>query len=195
MFYYCLISEKAAKKKFGPKQCIFSEGWVEFRDKKVAKRVAFSLNNCQISNKRSSRWFDEIWNIKYLPKFQWGHLNERLAYERAVRKQRLRIEIAQVKKETGFFVQNLEKNKVLKRLEKKQKLNLQSQQREWSFKQKKTDDEIVLQNLSDKANAVPSMKKAQHKVTSAATNTNFLKTLFSGGIQTGKTSVNVDLTS
>ncbi len=39
-------------------------GWVEFADKRVAKRVAQGLNNTQIGGKKSSRYYDDIWSIK-----------------------------------------------------------------------------------------------------------------------------------
>ncbi|CAK9802676.1 Activator of basal transcription 1 [Anthophora quadrimaculata] len=92
----------------------FTEGWVEFESKKVAKYVAFTLNNAQISTRKKSKFYDAIWNIKYLPRFKWIHLCERLAYERAVRKQRLRAEIAQAKREANFFSQNVDRSRKLR---------------------------------------------------------------------------------
>lgn len=52
----------------GSKQ--FSEGWIEFSDKKVAKSVAESLNNTRISGKKGNFYHDDTWNIKYLKKFK-----------------------------------------------------------------------------------------------------------------------------
>ena len=147
---------------------------MEFLDKKIAKRIALTLNNQQVGGKRRSRCYEEIWNIKYLHRFKWGHLNEKLAYERAVHQQRLRTEITQAKKETSFFVQNVEKQKYFKRLEKKQK---KIDTREWEFKQKATEAEI-LSSKSDKEK-----KPGKHKAEKVATNTDFLKTLFSGGVE------------
>lgn len=46
----------------------FTEGWVEFESKKIAKYVAFTLNNTQISTRKKSKFYDVIWNIKYLPR-------------------------------------------------------------------------------------------------------------------------------
>lgn len=46
----------------------FTEGWIEFESKKVAKYVASSLNNTQISTRKKSKFYDVIWNIKYLPR-------------------------------------------------------------------------------------------------------------------------------
>lgn len=42
---------------------------MEFLQKKIAKQVAASLNNTLIGGKKSSRWHDEIWNIKYLHRY------------------------------------------------------------------------------------------------------------------------------
>lgn len=91
----------------------FTEGWVEFKKKKVAKQVAAHLNNKQIGGRKRSKFYDFIWNIKYLPRFKWVHLSERLAYERAVRKQRMTTEIAQAKRVANFFSQNVEFNDYL----------------------------------------------------------------------------------
>ncbi|XP_013402130.1 activator of basal transcription 1 [Lingula anatina] len=175
----------------GKKARLFTEGWLEFADKRIAKRVALSLNNTQIGGKRRSRWHDEIWNIKYLPKFKWVHLNERLAYEKEVHKQRMRTEIAQVKKEANFYVQNVEKGDKFKRLEKAQKMK--GQVRKWEFTQKDTEDEI----LSKKSKLETSegqlkgpvalrQKKKERKLKGdpkkkAGLNKSFLASIFSGG--------------
>ncbi|XP_050344344.1 uncharacterized protein LOC126769523 [Nymphalis io] len=94
---------------------LFTEGWVEFEKKKTAKSVAANLNNTQIGSRKKSRYYDMIWNIKYIPRFKWVHLSERLAYERAAMKQRLRAEISQAKKEAHYLQNNIEKSKKLKR--------------------------------------------------------------------------------
>jgi ESF2/ABP1 family protein len=53
-----------------------------------------------------------LWNLKYLKGFRWTHLNERKAYEQEMRKQRLRQEVAFAKKETNFYMQNVENSKI-----------------------------------------------------------------------------------
>ncbi len=63
-----------------------------------------------MGGKRKNPWYFELWNMKYLKSFRWTHLNERLAYEQEMRKQRLRQEIALAKKEANFYVQNVEKS-------------------------------------------------------------------------------------
>ena len=62
----------------GNKKKNFTEGWVEFHDKRVAKTVALMLNNTPIGGKKCSYYHDDLWNIKYLSKFRWTHLTEKI---------------------------------------------------------------------------------------------------------------------
>ncbi|XP_011861027.1 PREDICTED: activator of basal transcription 1-like [Vollenhovia emeryi] len=117
----------------------FTEGWIEFESKKVAKFVAQTLNNTQVSTRKKSKFYDVVWNIKYLPRFKWIHLSERLAYERAVHKQRLLTEIAQAKREVNFFSYNVEKSK---KLRKKKERGEEKPFKLPEVKQRETDNEI-----------------------------------------------------
>lgn len=69
------------------------------------------LNNQQVNSRKKSKHYDCIWNIKYLSGFKWTHLHERLAYEKAARRQKLRAEIQLAKKKSNFFTINLGKQK------------------------------------------------------------------------------------
>jgi len=119
---------KRRKKHGGNTKKQFTEGWLEFKDKKIAKTVARSLNNTKIGGKKRYYYHDDIWNIKYLPKFQWTHIKEKLAYEKAARGQRMRTEISQAKKEASFYLENVGKGKAMtamqERREKKRKRKL-----------------------------------------------------------------------
>lgn len=44
----------------------------------MAKQVAKVLNATIIGGKKNSHYHDDMWNIKYLPKFKWDHLTERI---------------------------------------------------------------------------------------------------------------------
>lgn len=112
------------KKKFARK---FSEGWVEFEKKSVAKKVATTLNNTHVSNRKKSKLYDCTWNIKYLSGFKWTHLNERLAYEKAAKRQKLRAEIQVAKKNSNYFTINLDKQKKNKKYANKEFENLSSE--------------------------------------------------------------------
>ncbi|XP_076246648.1 activator of basal transcription 1 [Calliopsis andreniformis] len=137
--------EKLKKRKQGCSKS-FTEGWVEFESKKVAKYVASTLNNTQISTRKKSKFYDVIWNVKYLPRFKWIHLSERIAYERAVRKQRLRAEIAQAKREANFFSHNVDRSRKLRR---KQQLGEKSSFVPPVIKQRDTDAEIRSRKEND----------------------------------------------
>lgn len=62
-----LVSEGGKKKKRKPSKH-FTEGWIEFKKKRIAKQVAALLNNKQIGGRKRSKFYDFIWNIKYLPR-------------------------------------------------------------------------------------------------------------------------------
>ena len=65
------------KKHGGNTRKNFTEGWVEFEDKKHAKFVAAALNNQPLGGKKTNYYHADIWNIKYLKKFKWEHLTEK----------------------------------------------------------------------------------------------------------------------
>lgn len=94
---------------------------MEFESKRVAKFVATNLNNKQISLKKRSRFFDDCWSMKYLPRFKWIHLSERLSYEKAVFRQRLQTEVSQARTEAAFFQDNLDKSEKFKKIKKREK--------------------------------------------------------------------------
>lgn len=126
------------KKKAGSNAKNFTEGWVEFRDKRVAKLVAASLHNTPMGVRKRSRFHHDLWNMKYLHRFKWTHLSERLAYERQVRQQRMRAEVSQAKRETNFYLQNVEKSK---HFSKRDGRGAQ-EEKSWGFAQRRTEEEI-----------------------------------------------------
>lgn len=50
----------------GKKERRFVEGWIEFMDRKLAKRVAASLNNTMVGGRKRSKAYESLWNLKYL---------------------------------------------------------------------------------------------------------------------------------
>ncbi|XP_077241359.1 RNA-binding (RRM/RBD/RNP motifs) family protein [Tasmannia lanceolata] len=103
----------------------FSEGWVEFTKKSVAKRVANMLNGEQIGGKKRSSFYYDLWNIKYLSKFKWDNLTEEIAYKNATREQKLALEISAAKRERDFYLSKVDQSRALssmkERAKKKQK--------------------------------------------------------------------------
>ncbi|XP_041713968.1 activator of basal transcription 1 [Coregonus clupeaformis] len=157
-------SVKRRKKKAGSKACSFTEGWVEFRDKRVAKRVAASLHNTPMGARKRSRFVSDLWNIKYLHRFQWCHLSERLAYEMTVLQQRLRTEISQAKRETNFYLANVEKSQNMDKLRKKRERKGEKiEEKTWDFTQRRTEDEIQMSRLRKQTMSKKNLLKAQDK--------------------------------
>lgn len=98
--------KKQHQKKVGG---VFVDGWVEFKSKKSAKNAALALNGTTVQGNKRSKFFGELWAIKYLPKFKWANLTEQIAYEKAVRDQKMRTEISQATREAGLYMKQVEK--------------------------------------------------------------------------------------
>ncbi|OSX59280.1 hypothetical protein POSPLADRAFT_1183979 [Postia placenta MAD-698-R-SB12] len=104
------------------KKAHFTEGWVEFKDKRVARSVAEMLNAQPIGGKKGTRWRDDVWTMKYLPKFKWNMLTEQIAHEAAIHSAQLRVELSQSRHEQREYLKNVELARVLdKRAERKRK--------------------------------------------------------------------------
>lgn len=70
-------------------------------------------------------------------RFKWSHLVEQMAYEKAMREQRMRFEIGQAKKETNFYTNMVEKSKRMKRINDNDNKSTMRY-----YKQRLTDEEI-----------------------------------------------------
>lgn len=86
----------------------YTEGWAEFINKKHAKLAAEVLNGNPIGGKKGNFYYDDILNIKYLPKFKWHDLTEQIALEVQERQEKLKAEIALATKENRVFIDNVE---------------------------------------------------------------------------------------
>ncbi|KAM9350907.1 activator of basal transcription 1 [Symphorus nematophorus] len=152
------------KKTSGSRRCDFTEGWVEFRDKRVAKRVAASLHNTPMGTRKRQRFFSDLWSIKYLHRFQWTHLSERLSYEQTVLQQRLRTEVSQAKRETNFYLNNVDRSAHLdKQRRKRQRDGQQVEERTWDFTQRQTEDEIQMKKKKKKTKQLDKFRLIQQK--------------------------------
>lgn len=109
----------------------YTEGWVEFTSKKVAKATAEMLNAQPIgalaaSNSKKSgsggastkmgktkkRFQDDVWTIKYLRGFKWHMLSEQIAQERASHTARLRTELSQSAYEQNDYLKKVERARI-----------------------------------------------------------------------------------
>lgn len=99
----------------------YTEGWVEFEKKNRAKEAGEALNMNRITNHKGSIHYDDFWSVKFLKGFKWSHLTEKVAYERRVREQKLRVEMMEVRKENASYIAQVEAGKKLDHIEERQR--------------------------------------------------------------------------
>lgn len=81
---------KKRKREGGNRKKKYVDGWVEFIDKRKAKKAADILNGTPIGGKKRHNYYrDDIWNLKYLHKFKWSMIKEEERYKKMSRKQKL----------------------------------------------------------------------------------------------------------
>lgn len=109
---------KRRKMEGGSRKRNYVDGWVEFESRKIAKRVAASLNGTTIGGKKRHNFYrDDLWSCEYLAKFKWEDIKEQEYYNRSVRKSRLDAAFAQARKENDAFIEGVEKSKLQRRME------------------------------------------------------------------------------
>ena len=89
----------------------YTDGWVEFADKRVAKAVAVTLNGTTMGGRKRGYWYDDVWSCKYLKGFKWQHLTERGVMEGKGREGRRREEVGRAKREAEHYRQQMDKRK------------------------------------------------------------------------------------
>lgn len=79
-----------------------------------------TLNSTPIGGaKRHNYYRDDIWNIKYLPRFKWNQLKEAAIYNRHVRKARLDQKVSQARRENDFYLERVEQAKTRRKIAEK----------------------------------------------------------------------------
>jgi len=99
------------KKHRGNPRKKFVDGWVEFCSKKIAKRVTESLNGQTMGGDKRNYWRDDVWNIKYLPKFKWYHLAETITYANAIKTEKMKAGSNLAKRENEDYLKKVQKGK------------------------------------------------------------------------------------
>ncbi len=125
----------------------YKEGWIEFDDKIYAKLAEYQLNGKPIGGNKKCIYRDELWNLKYLHKFKWNDLIENITMEKKIQEKKLKIEIAQSKRENDFIVKNYEKSK--KFLNKKKNNPENETEEKGDKKEKNSNNEEKEFNMKD----------------------------------------------
>jgi len=81
--------------------------------------VALALNNTPIGGKKRDYYSQDIWNIKYLKKFKWHHLTEKISYESQVKHQKVRNSLTEAQLEAKFYLDKAGQSKALKAMKRK----------------------------------------------------------------------------
>ncbi|KAF9892457.1 RNA-binding ATPase activator esf2 [Aspergillus nanangensis] len=113
------VRSASAPRRRSNKRKLYTDGWVEFASKSVAKRCAETLNASIVGGRKGSFYYDDIWNMKYLRGFKWSDLMEQVQRERSEREAKQRIEDTRARKEDKVFLQGVESGKVLDGIQKK----------------------------------------------------------------------------
>lgn len=140
----------------GNKKKKYTEGWVEFVNKKDAKLCAQTMNGNILGGKKSSYYHDDVINIKYLSGFKWFDLTQQIAKENEIRQSKLALEVSQQAKLNKTFVNNVEKSKYIT---KKRKAN-EAEGKEDKKAAKRTFDQRDV--TSTRADADLAFKKAKN---------------------------------
>ena len=88
----------------------FKEGWIEFEDKIMAKLCEYELNGKEIGGKKREALSSEIWNLRYLHKFKWHHLVEKLQLMQKIKQQELKTAINQAHRENQFIMESYQQS-------------------------------------------------------------------------------------
>lgn len=114
------LAEKRKKRKIRRRsQANFVRGWVEFEDKKEAKRIVKMLDGVRMSDRKGDKYYHDDWHMKYLKGFKWRHLKEKFQAHLAEQNQKMQQEMIQIRKEESFFKKQIKRAKRVKKLNSK----------------------------------------------------------------------------
>ncbi|ORY74530.1 hypothetical protein BCR35DRAFT_140631 [Leucosporidium creatinivorum] len=76
-----------------------------------------------IGGKKGTRHRDDVWTMKYLPRFRWDMLSEQVALERATQTSLLRFHLQHSRTEQESYLSAVEKARVGRKIEEKKQLD------------------------------------------------------------------------
>lgn len=103
------------KERKGDRGKRYTEGWVEFGDKRVAKRVAQKLHGTPMGGTRRSAHYEALWNLRYLSRFKWHHLTEEDRAARAESAQAFAAEVREAARERNFYASRVNQARAIEK--------------------------------------------------------------------------------
>ncbi|KAH8871952.1 Pre-rRNA-processing protein [Schistosoma japonicum] len=166
------------KKKKAGKYRQYEEGWVEFLNNKIAKRVSKRLNCTEVLGAKRNPWFGELWNIRFLKDTSWNDLFGADREEEEQRRTAHDRDIVVAKHQSRQFAAALGAKKLEKRMKQvKGKRFNERKPLKLSRRQKLTEDEIK-EKLAHSSRTPPDGCLGF----SAVSNPEFMSSLFAGGL-------------
>ncbi|KIW97874.1 uncharacterized protein Z519_01458 [Cladophialophora bantiana CBS 173.52] len=98
---------------------LYTEGWIEFSSKKVARRCAETLNATTVGGKKGGWYRDDVWNMKYLKGMRWEELMAGVREEKREEEGRRDEERRIIARETKRFIEGVEKGRKLEGIKRK----------------------------------------------------------------------------
>ncbi|EXJ84765.1 hypothetical protein A1O3_05437 [Capronia epimyces CBS 606.96] len=120
-----LFLSPASKHKSGSKKNsrrLYTEGWIEFTSKKMARRCAETLNTQVVGGKKGGFYHDDIWNMKYLKGMRWEELMAGIREEKREEEGRRDEERRIIARETKRFVEGVEEGRRREGMKRKREL-------------------------------------------------------------------------
>ena len=149
---YLVPLKEKKKDENGKKIQCYKEGWIEFEDKIFAKLCEYQLNGKVIGGNKKCPYKDELWTIKYLHKFKWHNLMEKINFDRNVRKNLIKTEIKQGIRENNFIIKNYEKSKAMNKKRKREEEENKNQNNEKKENESNENSENDNENDDKKIN-------------------------------------------
>jgi len=109
-----LDKKTGQKKMLHDHHAIYSEAWIEFKERKVAKQVVSLLNETELPKKYSRKGSaarGHIWKMKYLKGFGWHHLKEYTDTVKTLQQKKYEIKIADAQRQASYFAEQVRKAK------------------------------------------------------------------------------------
>lgn len=149
---YLVPLKEKKKDENGKKIQCYKEGWIEFEDKIFAKLCEYQLNGKVIGGNKKCPYKDELWTIKYLHKFKWHNLMEKINFDRNVKKNLIKTEIKQGIRENNFIIKNYEKSKAINKKRKREEEENKNQNNEKKENESNDNSENDNENNDKKLN-------------------------------------------
>ena len=106
------INRSLRKKSGGSGKKMYVEGWVEFLHKNDAKKVALLFNGQSTGGKKRNNQFrEDIWTMRYLPKFTWEHLQHKIQMDKQQADSEVREEVTLARKTNRYFADQVTRSR------------------------------------------------------------------------------------